>query len=50
MITKLKTLKWFSNETITIQQLHSIVKNNPQKELIENIRGLEYKSKEYSLK
>jgi len=49
MITKLKTIKRFDNETITIKQLQSIVINNPQKELINNIRGLVYKSKEYNI-
>lgn len=48
MFTKLKTYKKFDKEIITIQQLKSIVKNNPQKEYIEYVRGLEYKSPEYN--
>ena len=48
MFSKLPTLKKFSKEIITIQKLQSIVKNNPQSEYIEYIRGLQYKSKEYN--
>jgi hypothetical protein len=49
MFTKLKSVKDRTpKEIITIQQLHSIVQNNPNKEYIEYIRGLEYKSKEYN--
>lgn len=48
MFTKLKNYKSFSKELITIQQLNSIVKNNPEKDYIDYIRGLEYKSKEYN--
>lgn len=48
MFSKLPTLKKFSKEILTIEQLQSIVKNNPQSEYIEYIRGLEYKSKEYN--
>lgn len=48
MFNKLKTYKKFDKEIITIQQLQSIVKNNPQKEYIEYVRGLEYKSPEYN--
>ena len=48
MFNKLKTLRKFNKEIITIQQLQDIVKNNPQKEYIEYVRGLEYKSPEYN--
>lgn len=48
MFNKLKTYRKFDKEIITIQQLQDIVRNNPQKEYIEYIRGLEYKSKEYN--
>lgn len=48
MFNKLKTYKSFNKEIITIQQLQDIVRNNPQEELIEYIRGLEYKSPEYN--
>ena len=48
MFNKLKTYKKFDKEIITIQQLQSIVKNNPQKKYIEYVRGLEYKSSEYN--
>jgi hypothetical protein len=48
MFNKLKTYRKFDKEIITIQQLQDIVKNNPQKEYIEYVRGLEYKSPEYN--
>lgn len=48
MFSKLKNYKKFNNEVITIQQLKDIVTNNPQKDLIEYARGLEYKSNEYN--
>lgn len=48
MFNKLTTLKKFNKEIISIQQLVSIVKSNPQKELITKIRNVEYKSKEYN--
>lgn len=48
MFNKLKTLKKFNKEIISINQLVEIVKSNPQKELIEKIRNVEYKSKEYN--
>jgi hypothetical protein len=48
MFSKLLSVKKFSKEKITIQQLVDIVKNNPQEELIKQIRSVEKKSKEYS--
>jgi hypothetical protein len=48
MFSKLNSVKQFSNEKITIQQLVDIVKNNPQQELIKQIRSVEKKSKEYN--
>lgn len=48
MFNKLNNLKKFNKETITIEKLVSIVKVNPQEELISKIRSVEYKSKEYN--
>ena len=48
MFSKLHSVKKFSNEKITIDQLYGIVKNNPQKDLIEQIRSSIPKSKEYN--
>lgn len=47
MFTKLPSYRKYSNQKITIQELYSIVKNNPQKDYIEYVRGLEYKSDKY---
>ncbi len=47
MFTKLPTYTKYSKEVITIQQLHNLVKNNPQKDRIEYLRTLVYKSTEY---
>lgn len=47
MFTKLTTLKKFSNQTISIDDLVYLIKNNPNKDLINYIRSIEYKSKEY---
>jgi hypothetical protein len=48
MFNKLKTLKKFDSEIISIEQLFGFIKNNPQKELISKIRSVEYKSLEYN--
>ena len=48
MFSKLKTLKKITNQVISIDELVQIVKSNPQKELISNIRNVEYKSTEYN--
>jgi hypothetical protein len=48
MFSKLKTLKSFGKETLNVEELRQLVKNNTQKELIEKIRSVEYKSKEYN--
>lgn len=48
MFSKLNSVKQFSNEKITIQQLVDIVRNNPQQGLIKQIRSVEKKSKEYN--
>jgi hypothetical protein len=37
----------FSNESISIDALIEIVKNNPQKDLITQLRSIEYKSKDF---
>lgn len=47
MFNKLSTLKSFNNEIISIDDLFNIVKNNPQRDLINSIRNSEYKSKQY---
>lgn len=48
MFSKLKTIKKFSNEIISIDDLVKLVESNPQSSLIENIRRVQYKSKEYN--
>lgn len=48
MFNKLPSVKKFSSETISIEELVQIVKDNPQKDLISKIRNVEYKSKEYN--
>jgi hypothetical protein len=48
MFNKLKSVRAFSNEKISLEQLVKIVQNNPQKDLIENIRSVPYKSTEYN--
>jgi len=48
MFSKLKTLKLFTSEIVNIKQLVKLVTNNQQKELIDKIRSVEYKSKEYN--
>lgn len=48
MFNKLETLKRFNKEVLTIKDLVKIVKSNPQKEIIEKIRNVEYKSTEYN--
>lgn len=50
MFNKLKTIKYYTNEVITIEQLQQQVKNNPQQNLIKEIRSLVYKSDEYNFK
>lgn len=47
MFNKLITLKKFNNEIISIEELVDIVKNNPQINLINEIRNTEYKSDKY---
>jgi hypothetical protein len=47
MFSKLKTLKKFTKEIVDINELIKLVSNNQQKELIDKIRSVEYKSKEY---
>lgn len=47
MFSKLKTLKKITNEVVNLNELVEIVKNNQQKKLIDEIRSVEYKSKEY---
>lgn len=48
MFNKLKSVKIFSNDTINLEELVKIVKDNPQRNIIEKIRSVEYKSKEYN--
>jgi hypothetical protein len=48
MFNKLKTIKKFNDEIISIDNLYEIVKNNTQDNIINNIRSVEYKSKEYN--
>jgi hypothetical protein len=48
MFNKLETIKRFNTEIITINDLVRIVKSNPQENLINQIRGVEYKSKDYN--
>lgn len=48
MFNKLNSVKSFCNTKITLDQLVTIVKDNPQKEIIEKIRSVEYKSSEYN--
>lgn len=48
MFSKLKTLKLFTNEVVNINELVRLVTNNQQVELIDKIRSVEYKSKEYN--
>lgn len=48
MFNKLKSVKAFSNEKVSLEQLVKIVQNNPQKDLIEKIRSVPYKSTEYN--
>lgn len=47
MFTKLKTLKKFSNQHLTIDELVGLIKDNPLKDKIEHLRSIEYKSSEY---
>jgi hypothetical protein len=47
MFSKLKTLKTFTKEIVDINELIKLVSSNQQKELIDKIRSVEYKSKEY---
>lgn len=47
MFSKLTSLRKFNNEEISIKQLYDIVRQNPQKDLIEKIRSVGYKSTEY---
>jgi hypothetical protein len=48
MFSKLETIKQMTGKVITIDELVKIVKSNPQRELIEKIRNVEYKSAEYN--
>lgn len=48
MFTKLTTFKKHSNEIISIDDLVSLISNNPNKDKINYIRSIEYKSKEYN--
>lgn len=48
MFSKLQTLKKITNKVIEIDELVEIVKSNPQKELIDKIRSVKYKSQEYN--
>lgn len=48
MFNFLPTIKRFSNNRIDLKDLHKIVSNNPQKNIINKLRTLEYKSKEYN--
>lgn len=48
MFSKLKTLKKITDEVVNLNELVEIVKNNQQKKLIDEIRSVEYKSKEYN--
>lgn len=48
MFTIIKSYKQqYSKEYISLDKLYDLIKNNPQKELIERIRSVEYKSTEY---
>jgi hypothetical protein len=47
MFSKLHSVKKHSNQKITIDELYDLIKNNPQKDLIEKIRGVKPKSTEY---
>lgn len=47
MFSKLKTIKLFTKEIVDINELVKLVKDNQQKELIDKIRSVEYKSQEY---
>lgn len=48
MFNKLKTVKAFSNDVILLDELINLVRNNPQKDIINKIRQVEYKSKDYN--
>lgn len=48
MFTHLKNVKKFTNKTLSIEELVNLVKDNPQKTLIDKIRAVEYKSNEYN--
>lgn len=48
MFTKLKTYKAYSPETINLEELVQLVRHNPNKDKIEYLRSIEYKSKEYN--
>jgi hypothetical protein len=47
MFNKIHTIFKFSHKVITINELVEIIKDNPQKTIIDKIRSVEYKSKEY---
>lgn len=47
MFSKLKTIKSFTKEIVNINELVRLVKDNQQKELIDKIRSVQYKSQEY---
>lgn len=48
MFSKLHSVRSFSNEKITLNQLVDIVRNNSQKKLIDEIRSIEKKSSKYN--
>ena len=48
MFTKLPNLKTPSQETISIEQLYSLIKNNPQEHLLIKLRNTIYKSQQYN--
>lgn len=48
MFSKLKTITSYSRDVVSIDKLAKIVANNPQKELINKIRSVEYHSTEYN--
>ena len=48
MFSKLQSVRKWTNEVISIDELAQIIRNNPQSELIQKIRKVQYKSKEYN--
>ena len=48
MFTKIPNIKKWNDKKISLRDLYDLVRNNPNKEIIEYLRSIEYKSEEYN--